>query len=74
MKKPDFTPLEALRLAQANDGCIHHGFKLVLDGPTMTPVSEMAPMAIDVDDPDNVWFISGEPGDEITDKDYWGKP
>lgn len=31
-------------------------------------------MAIDVDDPDNVWFISGEPGDEITDKDYWGKP
>lgn len=72
-KTPTLTPLEALTRLRANNhqDFQHEGFTYVSDGPMGSPEETWAATAIDDEDDDNMFFTSGEAGDEVTEASTW---
>lgn len=73
MRKPTFTPLEAVALFGNDRGqeIKHDGFSIIMDGPMMSPSWAWAPQATK---DGATWYVEGEPGDPIDKNTQWIGP
>ena len=69
--EPNLTPLQALQACQEKDNFTQDGWEYYLDGPQGSPRNIWAPFAID--EKGQEWFVNGEPGDIVTNTNYWIK-